>query len=342
MKRATVGRIADLAKVSTATVSRVLNGSGPVASPTRQRVLDAAIRLGAGMPAPVVGIVIRDIENPFFAQLAAHLQDELIRRERLPLVLTTRTQNPADDLDESAPYMLLAVKATGIINVGADHQSKARVSEFAKLGLPTVMFAEPQAGAGQNTDYLSVDSVPAMKDVIRHLRDSGHRRLVFLGGSSDTVSARERLAAFREAGEALGYNDQHRLERTGDYRPDDGRRLVAELQTMPATDRPTAVIACNDLMALGVLQACGTYSMDVPAQFSVVGYDNTPVCELVHPTLASLAPPVDTLARVAVDRLLERTRATSEGQAPRAGRHVVEARFWVRDRASVGPAPADR
>jgi LacI family transcriptional regulator, galactose operon repressor len=344
MKQPSVTEIARKAKVSTATVSRVLRGSGPVSRATRQRVLDAAVALGAGMPAPVVVIVVRDIENPYFAHLASQLQAELVREEQLPLVLSTTTQDPDSDLDEDAPDLLLALKAAGIVNLGVDHQSKSRVSEIAKVGLPMVMFAEPQTDNGQNCDYVFVDSKPGMKDAMRHLRDSGHRRLAFLGARGGFSFGRERLNAFRETATNLGFSESELLEKVGDgkYDPDDGRQLVADLQLMPADERPTVVFAGNDVLALGMLQECGARGIAVPGDLSVIGYDNTPMCELVHPTLASLAPPVEEIARTAADLLLARINATSEGRTLPVEGRIVDAHFWVRDRASIGAAPTRR
>lgn len=341
VKQPSVAEIARKAKVSTATVSRVLRGTGPVSRAARQKVLDAAVALGAGMPAPVVVIVVRDIENPYFAHLASQLQAELVRAEQLPLVLSTISQDPDSDLDEDAPDLLLALKAAGIVNLGVDHQSKSRVSEIAKVGLPMVMFAEPQTDNGQNCDYVFVDSKPGMKDAMRHLRDSGHRRLAFLGARGGFSFGRERLNAFRETAAALGFGASDLVERVGDgkYDPDDGRHLVAELQSMPVDERPTVVFAGNDVLALGVLQECGTRGIGVPGDMSVIGYDNTPVCELIHPTLASLAPPVDEIARTASELLLARMSATSEGHTLPVQARTVDAHFWVRDRVSIGAAP---
>jgi LacI family transcriptional regulator len=296
------------------------------------------------MPAPVVVIVIRDIENPYFANLASQLQSELVRAEQLPLVLSTVTPDPEFDLDDEAPDLLLALGAAGVINVGVDHQSRSRVGEIARLGVPMVMFAEPQPDVGQNSDYVFVDSAPAMKDAMRHLWDSGHRRLAFLGARTESSVGRERLSAFRAAAAAAGFDKSNLVERVGNgkYEPADGRRLVVELHAMPPTERPSAVFAGNDILALGVQQECGARGVAVPGDLSVIGYDNTPVCELVHPTLASLGPPVHEIAQTATELLLARIRATSEGRTLPVEGRVVDARFWVRDRMSIGAAPSRR
>ena len=330
----TLKAIATLAGVSQATVSRVLNDKGPVAEGTHQKVLDAVRALGGGAPRPIIGILVPDLSNQFFARLSFHLQTLLLKRGYLPVVLATHVVPGTNPL---APDLFLATDAVGVVHAAVDDVSDVAIADSVRGDLPMVLFAEVRSSG--NADFISVDSAAAMLAAVHHLYDLGHEHVAFVEGIPAAQTAIERLRSFLAAAAELSLRVQ-RIR--GGYTFDGGIQAAKQIMAQPVPHRPTAVVAANDEMAFGAIQAFGGAGVDVPGEVSVVGYDNTPFARWTHPSVASVAPHRSALADRAVTLLLRRIEAVAEtpsGRWPVPSHEAIPALYHSEGRTSVGPAP---
>jgi LacI family transcriptional regulator len=300
--------VAARAGVSVGTVSNVLNQPDRVNNSTRRKVLDAVHELGyvrndaarqlrAGV-STTVGLVVLDITNPFFAELARGAQEEATRRGLSLLIgssdgLTEREQSYVDTFEQHRVRGIL-LSPTG--------EPIERMLQLDGRGIGTVLV--DRAAAGTGIDSVSVDDVAGGAVAAQHLIDSGCRRIAFVGPISSAVrQVVDRLAgasdAAREAGATLEVIDSRGLTVT------EGRdvgRLIAE---RAPSARPDGVFAANDLLAVGVLQA---FLMDgtvqVPDDVSLIGYDDIDFAASTIVPLSSVSQPAALIGRTAIELLM--------------------------------------
>ncbi|WP_034213930.1 LacI family DNA-binding transcriptional regulator [Actinoplanes subtropicus] len=300
-------RLADVAAragVSTASVSLVLRGEPGPSAETRERVLAAAADLSyradrtasllARRRRHLLGVLL-DVRNPFHAELVEEVQIEA-DRAGYEVVLSTLTR----DRDEPrAIETLLDFRCEALILLGPD----ASDDELDKLAaqVPCVVIGRPVAGA-------AVDVVRPAEDVgvdaaLNHLITLGHDRITFVDGGRGAVAAGRRRGyrrAMRRAGLVAEVLPGDHTEEGGVRA---GRRIVAEHVL------PTAVVASNDRLAVGVMDAFVRAGVDVPGQVSVVGYDDSTLARLAHIDLTSVNQDAPAQARSAVEAAVSRLDA---------------------------------
>jgi len=336
--RPSLSDVAREASVSPATVSRVLNQTAPVSQGVRERVLAAIETLGYQVlraPAPVsvrrdtIALLIPDILNPYFTEIARGVQEEASIDRLLPLLLDTNE----DPQREMAMLQMLASQSIcGIIILGTRVGSQDLIHLRNQTGIPLVVIN--RCLHLPNVACITVDLEAGAYRATRHLLDLQHTRIAFLPGpaTSETSQARRCgiLAALREAGLAL------RPEWTPASFPDvnGGFQAMSALLALPADERPTAVITHNDLMALGALHAIRSRHLRVPEDLSVIGIDNIHMAAHANPPLTTLAPPKHRMGRLAMQLL---KRMVEGLPLPEPGYTLVECPLIVRE--STGPAP---
>ncbi|QVQ51779.1 LacI family DNA-binding transcriptional regulator [Spiractinospora alimapuensis] len=309
MPRATISQVAELAGVSTATVSRALSDSRRVSATTRQRVQDAAQKLGYSGNSiasalrrnrtDTVGMVVPSITNPFFTSLVENVEHVLQEQGRQLFLCDSR-----QDAEVEARHLrsLLARQVDGIIiSPCHDRHSGAAVQAAAKR-IPLVQLDRQVSGT--STDWVGVDDHEAMRLLMEHLDERGARSAAFVTSTMTNSSTQLRLIGFRTQAQRLGIHTREEWIQLGDYSVAWGR--AAGRRIMDDTPRPDAIVCADDLIAIGVLRACRDRSVAVPDDVQVTGYDDIDFADFVHPGLTTVRQPRERIAAEAV-RLLAAT-----------------------------------
>jgi len=336
--RARLADIAGQAGVSEATVSRVLNGRPGVADDTRQSVLTALDVLGFERPARLrrrsaglVGLVMPELTNPIFPAFAQVIEATLSQRGYTPVLCT---QTPSGVPEDEYVEMLLERGVSGIIFVsglhadtGTDH---ARYRALVERKLP-VVFVNGYLDDVE-APFISSDESAAMELAVGHLVALGHRRIGFASGPERFLVVQRKLAGFRTSMKAqLGLGDQavDDLVALSMFGVEGGAAAAGRLLDADAT----AVVCGSDMMALGVIRAARQRGLSVPADVSVVGYDDAPMVEFTDPPLTTVRQPVHAMGLAAVQALLEDVR----GHTTPHTEYLFRPELVVR--TSTGPAP---
>ncbi|HUY82562.1 MAG TPA: LacI family DNA-binding transcriptional regulator [Acidobacteriaceae bacterium] len=285
-----IQEVARRAKVSTATVSRVLNNSGKVREDTAKRVRrvieslnyipnNSARNLRIGR-SELFGLVVSDIKNPFFPELIDHFE-ELATAKGINVIFTHTNY---DDQRMISCIQRLVERNVDGIAVMTSEVSKPAL-ELATRGRVPVVLLNQSALAAKYASVL-VDYTRGYREAVVHLEKLGHRDIAFLSGSSTFSSVRRRQEAFRSAIEKSELKFRKECLLIGDLRVEGGRKAVAEL--LRIKPRPTALVATNDLMAVGVLQAAQAAGLRVPEDLSIIGFDDIPIAAMMHPELTTI------------------------------------------------------
>ncbi len=328
--------LADQAGVSTATVSRVLNGKAGVASETRKAVLAALDVLGYDRPEKLrtrseglVGLIVPELDNPVFPALAQSIETTLSDRGYTPLLCT---QSPGGTTEDEYVEMLLEHGVDGIVFVSGRHAdtaaSRERYHRLRSRGLPIVLvngYAE-----GVDAPTVSTDDTVAVELSLRHLTSLGHTRIGLAIGPDRYTPAQRKVAAFVGA------------LRRRDPADDASSHVVSTLFTVEGGQAAggelidsghTAVVCGSDLMALGAIRAARSRGLRVPEDVSVVGFDDSPLIAFTDPPLTTVRQPVDRMGSAAVSALL------SEISGARVPRTELLFHPELIVRGSTGPAP---
>ncbi|MEQ3551945.1 LacI family DNA-binding transcriptional regulator [Pseudonocardia nematodicida] len=327
--RATIYDIAAEAGVSSATVSRTFGAPAKVRPDTRRRVLDVAARLGyranplaRALPSgrtSTLALVVPAITNPHFFDIITGAEQRAVEAG-FTLVLANTGQS---DLSEAAAIERLEPMVDGVM-LASSRLDDDRIARFADR--TNLALCNRQAG---RIPSVTTDQVNGIEQVVGHLHSLGHRRIGLLGGPETSWAGRLRRRAVVAAGGRLGVT----VQLLGPFNP-----IVAGGQS--AADAAigagvTAVLAHNDLLAIGVLRRLADRGVHVPGEMSVVGFDDIFGADFCVPALTTVAAPSHELGRTAVDLVL----ASVAGQ-PVPASTVLPAHLTVRE--STGPAPDSR
>ena len=305
-----MARIEDVAAragVSVGTVSNVLNRPQAVAPGTRARVQTAIAELGyvphAAARALVsgrnrtIGLVVPDVTNPFFADLARGAEEVADQHDVIVMLY-----NSAESADRELRYLgqLESQRVQGIL-VTPVSRSGTALAGLIRRGTPVVLL--DRGGGPGDVCLVAVDDHVGGRLAATHLVERGHRHLAFVGGPLPVPQVSKRLAGAREVAVAAGA----RLEvlETPALTVAAGRPAATELARRPARERPTAVFCANDLLALGVLQTMTREGLSVPADLAIVGYDDIDFAAAAAVPLTSVRQPRRELGRVAARLLFE-------------------------------------
>jgi DNA-binding LacI/PurR family transcriptional regulator len=302
-----VADVARRARVSRATVSRVLNQYAHIRPEVRTRVQRAMRALGyrpdevarslARRETRTLGLVVADIANPFYGETARAIVEAA--RDHEYHVMLCNTDNRLE-LQEGYIEVLRQRRVDGIV-LGSVFMVDPAVESLIAAGYPCVMYNRRLRARRGN--FIVLDNVRAARDLTRHLVTLGHRRIGFVGGLPNVSTASERLRGYRLALRNARIPDERELIRSGAFKAD-GARLAAR-DLLKLAERPTAIVAGNDLMALGVIQAAGDLSLRVPEDVAVVGFDDIEIAGHREIQLTTMAQQKAEMGRLAVLGLLE-------------------------------------
>lgn len=332
-ERIKIQDVARLAQVSPSTVSGVLNQKSNVRPETRQRVLDVIAQLGytpnlfasnlARRSTKLIGIIVSDLLNPFFAEIAAALDAEARKHGYSTFLASTSFHA---DQQCAAVRQMLALRVAGVAMMTSENDPEAFML-LKSSGTPAVYLDNDHSAPHIAT--VRVDKRHGMFVAVQHLLELGHRRILLIknsqGGTAQPplLSHQERQIGFEEA--LHNYNakdmDVHIIDEPGEP----ARAGLRAVQLALKHYRFTAVVAINDLVALGAFRALQAAGLSIPQDVSVVGFDNTYLCEFLHPPLTTVATPRADLAESVLGMLMRYIRG--EGSAPE---HVLPATMVLR------------
>jgi LacI family transcriptional regulator len=331
---ATIADVAAKAGVSTATVSRVLAGVGQARPETRARVMEAARALDY-RPSEIarslkrrstqtLGLIITDIENPYFPQLVRSVEDAA-RAAGFTVLLC----NAADDPEREASYLELLVdrRVDGLI-IAASSLGVRHREWLAAPPIPVVLVNTAATDVG--LPAIMSDNELGGRLAAEHLLGLGHRRFGYLMPPPRNVDASARLAGVRAALADAGVPPAMLTLADGDPLVGGGERAADDL--LDRAPDVTALLAYNDLMAIGALRALDRRGRRVPADASVVGFDDVTLSAYVHPPLTTITQRTEEMGRWAVDRLIGADDTTGPTSAIRLPVELTV-------RGSTGSAP---
>ncbi|WP_428674320.1 LacI family DNA-binding transcriptional regulator [Roseibium sp.] len=323
----TVKDVAEHAGVSVGTVSRVLAGEAAVKPSLREKVNAAIAALGyrpnvtaralRTSRTDVVGLIVPDITNPFFAQLAASVE-LAARNHRHSLMLASSHDDRDAEQDHVLAFLDRAVR--GIIAVASSDNPDLRL----KSPVPIVSL-DRRFG---NFPLVSTNHEQGAALVAEHLVGLGHRRIAYIAGPSDTEAGRARREGFvRRIRQLDGGVTLEVVPGRFDY--ESGEKIARELLSRPPQERPTAIAGASDQLAIGTLRAARDLNVNVPRDLSVTGFDDISLANLVVPRLTTIRQPTDLLASRAVEMLFSQSSEMSDDMIDGA---LVK-------RGSSGPVP---
>lgn len=331
-----IQEVARIAKVSTATISRVLNGSSKVKEETFKRIKQViddlhyvpntsarTLRVGRSQ---LLGLIVSDINNPFFPELIDAFEAKA--RDHGIDVVFTHTNYQSERLGHCLKR-LIERNVDGI--AACTSETNHAAFEFAaRHSRPFVLMNQE----GSRTPYnnIQVDHRSGALQAIRHLYELGHRRIGFISGPSSFASTRLRLEAYVAAMEACSLPVKSSWIVEGDLRMESG--YAAMEQILRKAPRPTALFCTNDLMAFGALRAAHEHNVAVPEEFSIIGFDNLPVCNMVTPPLSSVDIPRREIASHAFGMLLK-----AAGSKPGLKLPTPKVKTALTLRGSTAPPP---
>ena len=302
----TIKDVAREASVSVATVSRALNGHENVAEGVRKHVMEIANRLRyqphaaarslSSRRTQTIGVVLPDLYGEFFSELIRGI-DVVARARRQHLLVSSYHGHPEE------PGEALRAKrgrVDGLLVLSPYADRPGFLTDNLPTALPAVLINTHLPDA--TYPVLSIDNFGGASTMVKHLAEGGHQRIAFICGPEDNFDASERLRGYRTA-LAQHLPDVEAIELPGDFDESSGyeagKRIVASKQ------RPDAVFAANDMMALGCLYAFNEAGVKVPTDIALAGFDDIPLARFVHPTLTTMRVSIAELGGLALTRLLQ-------------------------------------
>ena len=325
---ATIKHVAREAGVSVATVSRVMNQSALVAEGTRLTVLEVATRLGyvphSGARSLItnrtstIGVLLPDLYGEFFSEVIRGI-DQASRKHGYHVLVSS---SHADQREIEAVLRSMRGRVDGLILMVPDIQVKPAMALLPEH-FPVVL-----VNCSDTTDLhdaVSVANHDGAYAMVQHLMAQGHRRIAIITGAARNFDAAERLRGYRAALKDAGVALNPALEVAGDFSEGSGFRAAQGLAAR--AERPTAIFASNDAMAIGALAALRGSGLTVPDDIAVAGFDDIPMSAYVEPPLSSVHVDISALGERATVRLLEALQR-SNGHPPR--REILPTTLVVR------------
>ncbi len=331
--------ILDVAKrsgFSKSTVSLVMQGSDLIRDETKERVLEAVEELGyqpnrvarslkTGV-SHTIGLIIPDFLNPHFTDFTQQAENHM-RAAGFDIMLGSTDEEA--EAERSCLERMIERRLDGIIMFVNDLQGLTEYFLRLRAGHFPCVLMGPRTG-DTGIDSIFVDLEAGTYKALQHLAELGHRRIGFLCGKAPHVHVQGRIRGFRRALLDRGITVKDDLLIYCGYKIEDGYEAARQL--LRREPRPTAVFALNDLLALGVIRAAKELGLRVPQDVSVVGVDNTRLGRFALTSLTTVAPPIEDMARMAVDLLLRRIKEESWDEAVQID---LESKLIIRESTGI-------
>ncbi len=334
LKQPTILDVAERAGVSKSLVSLVMRKPDRVSDASRRAVLAAAEELGYRPNAVarslvqrrsnVIGIILSDLHNPFFADVADGIE-EAAALQGYRALLSSGYLDP--EREQAAIEMMLELRVEGLIMLG----SMMKVAKIERVATSVPVTLLGRHTRSKTLDSVGVDDSAGAQEIVDYLVELGHRKIVHIQAGS-AAGAPRRRAGYEKAMRRHNLDEHIRLVK-GDFTESGGAKAMKEI--LEGGDLPTAVFAPNDFAALGAMEAIDAANLAIPGDISLVGYDNLALAGLPRIALTTIGQPRTDLGREAVHLVLERIDGDRE-----SARHVVVRPSLVA-RSTTGPPPED-
>jgi LacI family transcriptional regulator len=303
----TIKDIAVKANVAVSTVSRALNDKFDINPKTKERILKIIkdsgynpnnIARGLVMQKVfTIGLIIPDISNPFFAEVAVGVET---RAKKLGYsVIFCNTNN--DLIGEKAALTIMKGRMVDGLIVSLSNESKNEVESFRETNLPIVQIDRKITGVEYPGVF--VDNIKSAYNATKYLIDLGHKKITHFAGDLQTQTGIDRLEGFKKAVKEACIREQDTMVIEGKYSVDSGKESMRELLKLEY--KPTALFAASDLQAAGALYVASRAEINVPEDLSIIGHDDIDLSYLVNPNLTTMEQPKKQLGKLAVDLLLK-------------------------------------
>lgn len=303
-------QVARKAKVSISTVSRTINGTGKISEATQEHIRKVMRELGykpnrvarrlraSGGKCNLIGLIIPNIQNPFFADLARGVEDVAYKNNYAVLLC-----NYDEDFQKQQFYLdvMQAESVDGVI-LPPLHESDKAILKIVANGFSVVCVDRALTGA--TIDKVVVDNRRGALEAVEHLLRKGHQRIGIISGPADSSTGRERLDGYKAALTAAEVAIDPELITHGDYKEESGRRLSEQL--LSRRNPPTALFVANNLMVIGALETIAARQLRIPKDVALVGFDDIPLAAVFNPPLTVVRQPAYEVGRSAAELLLRR------------------------------------
>ena len=306
------------------TVSRVINNHVRVAAETRQRVEQAINDLGYVPNALARGLlkghtrtlalIVSDISNPFFTLMARGVED-VARGQGYTVILGNSDESA--EKERQYVHSILSHRINGLLIAPAGYGSRKTLDLLARHGTKFVLVDRQIEGVP--ADIVVGDNVGGARRLAEHLIGLGHRRIALVNGAHEVPTAAERLTGYLQALAAHDLEPDPRIVIERNYQRSGGYDATRQLLALPPDRRPTAILACNNFLAIGVIEALRDARIEVPRDIAVVSFDDIELASALYPFLTVMAQPARTFGTIAAQFLFDRL----EGSEPPAWRKVV-------------------
>ncbi len=332
----TIADVAELAHVSKMSVSRVLNGQTGVSEKTRQRILDAIEQLGyipnftprsRATSTNMIALLIPDITTTYMGEVLRGVSGAA---ERLNCGLMLYTQGSTEHTERTSYYLSLlnSTLVDGVLMV-VPRDYEVIVNDLKQHDLPYVII-DHHSDTGSEPSVTATNRKGTL-DAMRHLLALGHRRIGFITGRMDVACSHDRLQGYRDGLAEVGLPFDADLVREGDFLQPSGFRQGQSLLQMDQP--PTAILASNDVMALGVMDAAKAAGLTIGRAISIIGFDDIPMASQTYPPLTTVRQPLASMGEAAVDLLV----TLLQGRPALALRRELPTELIIR--SSTGRAP---
>jgi LacI family transcriptional regulator len=328
--RLTIREVAELAGVSTATVSRVINGRADVSERARDAVMRVVRQYGystnrtaralSGGRTGLVGVTLPVVHHSYFSVILAGTGEALYENDMRMVLCPTLHEH---DREVSLLERLMQDTTDGAVLI-LPEESSEELTALHDHGYRFVI-VDPQRQQDEMVPTVSAANSSGAGEAVDHLISLGHRRIAAITGPRGWIATDERLRGYRAGLAAAGIMPDPALEVEANWATDGGRRATEQLLDLP--DPPTAIFAFNDMLAIGALQAARSRGVSVPDQLSVVGFDDTFEASIVSPSLTTVRQPLAEMGRMAVGLLVR----LLGGQRIEALHVELECKLIVRD-----------
>lgn len=289
----TIKDIANIAQVSTATVSRYINNASSVSSVRAEKILEAIEKSGyvpnelaRGLTkntSTVIGLVMPDINNIFFPTVVIGIENELENYGFNTLICNSQgnTEKEANQLK-----MLMARKVAGIISIGTRPTEMKANEHLIAVSKQVPLLLINDFFSGHDISYIMTDEVQGMMDAVHYIYELGHRRIAFFNGNFKHTTYAYKKQGYTKACKELALESEKYVFEVDPY--EKGGYLAMQHIINIKNDRPTAIIAANDQMAIGAIRAVSENGFTIPGDFSLIGFSNAPISEEVYPQLTTV------------------------------------------------------
>ncbi len=329
----TIQDVADLAKVSPKTVSRVINNEPRVRSDTRARILEAIEQLNyrpnlnarglASNRSFLIGLFCEkpgDYSSEFQAGAVARCRESGLHL----MVEPWNVESP--DIHEQIDTLLGQLRLEGVILLPPLSDHPVVLDKLHGASIPIVRIAPKHHLSG--TPSIGIDDYAAARQITAHLASLGHRRIGFMLGTPEQGATEQRYRGFVDEMRARKIPVDSDLVQTGNF--DFGDGLICAERMLRAATPPTAIFASNDDMAAAAMSMARKFGLDLPGQLSVAGFDDAPVARMIWPELTTVRQPVAAMARIAVDLIIQ-FEPRRNGWPDRIPRHLLDHELIVRN-----------